>query len=429
MSHAPTWEPSYPSTQHSHHDDDSDEDVKVPYDDLIDQYATPFSQNERHKVHKVEPLAFDQKTDATGKDLEGASSDGHDWAYPPASTAKEKEQRKPLTWSTFIPDSIACRLYLLTVLVETAIDLAIEADLLIRFHDFDKEDLDTDIVSRKMPVYLTIFALAHVFQFVLAVDAVAARNTLQFIFLSIFNALFLVYAVIQIKEIQQSLPSGTTGISHIPIDTLTLIIPIVISVAELAYCALGWRIYTEFGWKVYKYLGADRRIKTMYAHYQIFLCLVKFDLFFWVGFSVQFIWLVLNAHDAEYYLTCAALPLSLIVLVEGHLAARHENKLMMWSFMGGCVAALVYFVYKLVKVLRNKDTDATYGAVWETLTTFSVLAIILLIATFIFACLVMQNFGRGLKAQMSKSTATRRGKSLQLHRGPMATHPNRMSIE
>ena len=144
------------------------------------------------------------------------------------------------------------------------------------------------------------------------------------------------------------MPTGTTGISHIPIDVLTLIIPIVISVAELAYCALGWKIYTEFGWKVYKYLGADRRIKTMYAHYQIFLCLIKFDLFFWVGFSVQFIWLVLGTdHDAEYYLTCAALPLSLIVLIEGHLAARHENRLMMWSFMGGCVAALVYFVYKV----------------------------------------------------------------------------------
>lgn len=164
---------------------------------------------------------------------------------------------------------------------------------------------------------------------------------------SIFNALFLVYAVIQIKEIQSTLPHNTPGLSHIPINVLTIIIPIVISVAELAYCALGWKIYTEFGWKVYKFLGADRRIKTMYAQYQIFLCLIKFDLFFWVGFSIQFIWLVLNNNDAEYYLTCAALPLSLIVLVEGHLAARYENKMMMWTFMAGCVAALVYFVYKV----------------------------------------------------------------------------------
>ena len=103
MSHAPAWEPSYPPTvQDSHHDGHSDEDVKAPYDDLIDQYATPFRQNSRHKVHKVDPLAFDQKTDPSGKDLEEASSNGHDWAYPPptaTTTTEEKGKGKALTWS------------------------------------------------------------------------------------------------------------------------------------------------------------------------------------------------------------------------------------------------------------------------------------------------------------------------------------------
>ena len=69
--------------------------------------------------------------------------------------------RVRVTLVQFIPDSIACRLYLLTVLVETTIDLAIEADLLIRLHDVDKNDTDKDVVSRKMPVYLAIFALAQ----------------------------------------------------------------------------------------------------------------------------------------------------------------------------------------------------------------------------------------------------------------------------
>lgn len=164
---------------------------------------------------------------------------------------------------------------------------------------------------------------------------------------SIFNALFLLYAIIQITEIKSVTLEPSGGMSNISINTLALIIPIVISVAEIAYIALGWRIYTEFGWKTYKFLGADRRIKTMFTHHQIFLCLVKFDLFFWVGFSVQFIWLVLNKDNIEYYLTCAALPLSLIVLVEGHLAARHESKWMMLSFMTGCAGAMVYFVFKV----------------------------------------------------------------------------------
>ena len=166
--------------------------------------------------------------------------------------------------------------------------------------------------------------------------------------------MFLLYAIIQITEINSVLTQPTDGIAGLSIQTLAIVIPIVISVAEVAYIALGWKIYTEFGWKVYKFLGADRRIKTMFAHHQIFLCLVRFDLFFWVGFSIQFIFLVLDHKGAEFYLTCAALPLSLIVLVEGHLAARHESKPMMLAFMAGCGGAMVYFVYKVGSV-RVRD--------------------------------------------------------------------------
>jgi hypothetical protein len=175
-----------------------------------------------------------------------------------------------------------------------------------------------------------------------------------------FNLSFMVYSIIQIGEIREigGVISEQTGISDIPINVLTTIIPCVIAAAELAYIGLGWKIYTEFGWQVYKFLGADRQIKKMYAHFQVFECLVKFDVFFWVAFCVQLIWLVLQKQDWEYYVTVAALPLSIIVLVEGNLAARHENKWMMCTFISGCFGALVYFVYKVgVSCFLESPTD------------------------------------------------------------------------
>jgi len=318
---------------------------------------------------------------------------------------------------------MACRLYMLTVLVETAIDLAIEADLFLRVRAESTTPEDT----QRMSAYLTIFAFAHIFQFIMAVDAVYARNTLQFLFLTIFNALFLLYAVIQIKEVQEAVANSSPvkGVTNIPINVLTTTIPIVISLAELAYIGLGWKIYNEFGWKVYKFLGADRRIKKIYTHYQIYECLVKFDVFFWAGFSIQFIWLVLHSSDWEYYVTCAALPLSLVLLVEGHLAAKHENKLMMGTFMSGCVGAMIYFVYKLVKVLVNKN-EKDFEFIWKTLSVFSVIAIMLLFTTFVFSIIVLQNFGRGLKESLMK-------KKPQHSRDPSrplaSMNPNRMSID
>jgi len=262
----------------------------------------------------------------------------------------------------------------------------------------------------------------------MALDAVYARNTLQFFALTVFNALFLVYAIIQSFEVRHSLTdvSSQGGFSHLPVNVLTTVLPIVVSIAELAYIALAWTIYNEFGWKVYKFLGADRQIKKMFAIYQIFQCLVKFDVFFWVGFCVQFTWLVLDSHSWEFYITCAALPLSVVLLVEGHLAARYENKWMMISFLSGCVGAMIYFCYKFIKVIVKKNTPA-FAHVWESLSTFAVIAIILLIITFIYAWMVMRNFGRGLKDQISRkqaATGVKHGAYPSL-----SVRPNRMSID
>lgn len=413
----------------------SQDDFKASYDDLIDEYSSPYTPNAQHQTFAVgTPTQNHKRVHSIPLSSDSAfaskqSDDTHDTAYnyPPAVPAKDIDTRS--VWQKILPESLACRLYVATVLIETTIDLAIEGELFLRVREKNKSDSDSDsahVATSRMPVYLSIFALAHVFQFVMAVDAVYARNTLQFLCLTIFNALFLLYAIIQIKEIRDYMADASVGgVSTIPINVLTTIIPIVISIAEIAYICLGWKIYNEFGWKVYKFLGADRRIKKMYADYQIYECLVKFDVFFWVGFSVQFIWLVLQDTDWEYYVTFAALPLSIVLLIEGHLAARHENKWMMATFMFGCVGAMIYFIYKLIKVLLYNDT-VQYKLVWKSLTVFSVIAIALLFATFVYSIIVLRNFGRGLKDALTRKA--NQGFGVSPHRRAASTNLNRMSI-
>lgn len=91
--------------------------------------------------------------------------------------------------------------------------------------------------------------------------------------------------MIQISEVTAIVGEGSSG--FLPTKGLTIAIPVVVAIAEIAYVALGYRIYSEFGWQVFKLLGADRQIKRIYMHYQIFQCLMRFDVFFWMGFSVQ----------------------------------------------------------------------------------------------------------------------------------------------
>ena len=59
---------------------------------------------------------------------------------------------------------------------------------------------------------------------------------------------------------------------------------------------------------------------------------------------------MLNHAAFEFGLSLAALPLSMLLLVQGHFAAKRESKWMMTTFLLGLVVGLVYFSYKVREV-------------------------------------------------------------------------------
>lgn len=344
---------------------------------------------------------------------------------------KPLEPKQERGWVTrLFPQSWPIRLFLATVVVETIVDLAIQGDIYARLSHIST-DSSTEKSVRKVVIYLGLFAFAHVFQLVIAIEAVWQKNTLQFLFLTIFNLLFFVYSLIEAVEVRSLQSILSPGFTSISVDDLTIISHVVIGVSEIAFIAIGWQIWKEFGWKVYKFLGADRQIKRIFAHYQIYLSLLRFDMFFCIGFSAQLVAFVLVGTDAEYYLTIGALPLGVLILIGGHFAARYENKWLMFSFMLGCICATVYFAFKLFRIYEG--INDIYEDIAKSMITFAALSLFFLIVTFIWGCIVMHNFGRGLKEQMKKKTTSnhrRRGTSTTFDKHfPMTSNPNRMSIE
>lgn len=174
----------------------------------------------------------------------------------------------PRTWPTI--------LFLSITIVQTIVDSTIIAILI---NSFEKNTTVLNALTARdensiLPVYLGLFILAHLFQFVLAVDAIAMRNMIQVLALLLFNTLFIVYSIIQITEINNS-----GSINGTALHVLVWFIPGMIVITEIVYLSTFWSIYKAFGWEIYKKIGADRSHKRMYLWYQIYVCILKFGEF------------------------------------------------------------------------------------------------------------------------------------------------------
>ncbi|KAF8805646.1 hypothetical protein BYT27DRAFT_7258026 [Phlegmacium glaucopus] len=139
---------------------DDSEDFKASYDTLIDLNGQPYAATSGHQTFTI----------AT------PTTSGHQ-RVPSLPLRKISGRVK------FVAE--ACRFYVATVIIETTIDLAIEGKLFLRVRQTvqdQRHDTISEVASSKMPVYLSIFDLAHVFQFVMAMDAMYAPSGVRWIY-------------------------------------------------------------------------------------------------------------------------------------------------------------------------------------------------------------------------------------------------------
>ncbi|KAG9243321.1 hypothetical protein BJ878DRAFT_481231 [Calycina marina] len=344
------------------------------------------------------------------------------------------------------PGSVWTWSFLIATLIQTVVILALEVYVFAKFQTSLEDDLPSIPLSRTIPTYLTLFIFGFLYQLVLVYDSLRLKNTIQVIGLCVYNSGMLIYAAIQYDQVNdaisqlkfQTTPSYISASDPVweDVQAYLLTVPIVISVFTVIMSVLAWMLSDEFAWTIYKHISADLRMKKRFLTFQIqiYIALLKFDFFFFLGFTVQFLVIVTGLADAEKYITIVAIPVTIMILFMAAFWTRRENKFGMVVTIVCYVGGLAYFIFKLARMYQPAK-KADYLPVRKNLTSFAVITILLLLLTIINACLCMANFNKGLKPHIAKrkiGTGVEKDNMTEmpdLKHGGVPTNNRRMEID
>ncbi|KAJ5106322.1 hypothetical protein N7456_002997 [Penicillium angulare] len=332
----------------------------------------------------------------------------------------------------YIPNTTWTWSFAIVTFCQTLVVLALEIYVFANFQIQEKHN--DSPASKTIPTFLALYSFGFLYELVLVYDALKMKNTIQIIGLCMCNVGLLVYGAVQVKQIRTAvstlaLMGQIDSIVWSESEPFLIAIPCIVALGTTLIAFLAWKLYDEFAWTIYKHISADLRMKRRYLTYQIYIALLKFDFFFFLGFTVQFLVVVSPNHNAEFYLTIIAVPVTILILLCGALFVRRESTTGMIVIILLFFAAMAYFCFKLFRMYDAATRDM-YSPARASMTFFAIITLILIVVTIINACMCVNNFHRGLKPHITTKKAKPEEKTTELSSNMAGeTVPSRMMID
>ncbi|PLB49777.1 hypothetical protein P170DRAFT_409379 [Aspergillus steynii IBT 23096] len=291
--------------------------------------------------------------------------------------------------------------FFLCLLLESLVVMALEIACFITFTTRLRPKADQVSASRILHSFLSLIIIGLFYRSVLAYDMLAQQNTIQIYGICVYSIVLSVLSGLQYSQFFPSTAVLSDGYAMDdypwPIYNGTLITIIVLSTMSCCWILpVGWKLSEEFAWVVFQKVEADIPMRSRYWTFQILISILKFDVFFFLGFMVQAVVIQTERADLAWRMTIVVIPLSCVLLWVTASSVRHESRTWTLAVFASHIALEAFFVWWFERIFSQRSYEDFFPA-RKSLALFGGLSSFLSLATIIMIYMCFKNFGKGLK--------------------------------
>ncbi|TPX76337.1 hypothetical protein CcCBS67573_g02403 [Chytriomyces confervae] len=269
--------------------------------------------------------------------------------------------------------------------------------------------------------YHGIFLAAFLFWMIVTWDGVMHKNLMQVLSVNIYNFGLLVYSFLQIIQTKTDLEFVRPQLEN-PDDPIAsntglflfaqVMLPAIIGFVIPSFAYLTYRLHGEFGWRQYRITGGSKQLENVFFTYHILLLLLKFSVFFVIGFTIFDLVLTAVSDKGKVIIGISAAVVGILVPACGYYGARNERKHLIFLYMFGCLCVLAYIVQRVWQAYY-KEYETPESSYFDRsklpFMLYACLSFLLVLVAFVYGFICLGNFNRGLKEVLDQEEKRRKG--------------------
>ncbi|KAJ5557832.1 hypothetical protein N7513_003418 [Penicillium frequentans] len=234
------------------------------------------------------------------------------------------------------------------LLTQAVLTTALEIYILVEWQAWVTPKIVQVPVSMIIPINLGILVFACLYEFILALDAMHHKNNILLFGICISNTCAFVYSVMQYQVMEENtmrlfdqrygyptLVDTTRSVWPL-IKPAEILVAIFTGLGSLLLWPIVYFLHKEYSWAIYKVVHGNPKLRMLYLVYEVFLVLIKLNLYFLIGFIVQYVLIYVHVYGLEYILTMLLIPTAFFSMLIGVYFIQHELKF-------GVIGILVYY--------------------------------------------------------------------------------------